>query len=307
MKQEEKKKSQRLEHQENAGGRGQARLDGFQWLYIATRGIRFRPDRAAVRRELEAHLEDKQADLQRIFPDLSPEEAERQAVESMGDAWEVRKQLAKIHKPWLGWLWRLSQILAVLACLWLVSFGFFRGDDAYLGDHPYSEWWDGDDLPRTARMGDDDDLRYLPGDDPNQLLALEIGQTERVAGQDVSLRRAALWQGEDGLELYLYLRINTWRFWERGVLREEWMKVTDDRGNCYALEEGNYYALVTAGDPPEDGSRASGLAWGGYGPFHSGYEVYLRDVDPEARWIRLDYGPTQPLVSFTVELKEENQ
>lgn len=48
--------------------------------------------------------------------------------------------------------------------------------------------------------------------------------------------------------------MDTWRFWERGVLREEWMKVTDDRGNCYALEEGNYYALVTAGDPPEDGA-----------------------------------------------------
>lgn len=307
MKQEEKKKSQRLEHQENAGGRGQARLDGFQWLYIATRGIRFRPDRAAVRRELEAHLEDKQADLRRIFPEMSQEEAERRAVESMGDAWEVRKQLAKIHKPWLGYLWRLSQVLAVLACLWLVSFGLFRGEDAYLGDDGYSELWDVDNLPGTAVMGDQDDRRYLPGDDPNQLLALEIGQTEHVGGQNVSLRRAALWQGDNRRELYLYLRVDTWRFWERGVLREEWMKVTDDRGNCYALEEGNYYALVTAGDPPEDGSRASGLAWGGYRPFHSGYEVYLRDVDPKARWIRLDYGPTQPLVSFTVELKEEDQ
>lgn len=282
-------------------------MNGFQWLYIATRGIRFRPDRAAVRRELEAHLEDKQADLRRIFPEMSQEEVERRAVESMGDAWEVRKQLAKIHKPWLGYLWRLSQVLAVLACLWLVSFGLFRGEDAYLGDDGYSELWDVDNLPGTAVMGDQDDRRYLPGDDPRQLLALEIGQTEHVGGQNVSLRRAALWQGDNRRELYLYLRVDTWRFWERGVLREEWMKVTDDRGNCYALEEGNYYALVTAGDPPEDGSRASGLAWGGYGPFHSGYEVYLRDVDPEAGWIRLDYGPTQPLVSFTVELKEEDQ
>ena len=275
-------------------------MNGFQWLYIATRGIRFKPDRAAVRAELAAHLEDKQADLQRIFPDLSPEEAERRAVESMGDAWEVRKQLAKIHKPWLGWLWRLSQILAVLACLWLVSFGFFRGDDAYLGDHPYSEWWDGDDLPRTARMGDDDDLRYLPGDDPNQLLALEIGQTEHVVGQDVSLRRAALWQGEDGLELYLYLRINTWRFWERGVLRDEWMKVTDDRGNHYVLG-------VESGEHPKDGSLMNGLSMGGFGHFHSGYEVYIRNLDPDARWIYLDYGPTQPLFSFAVELKEGDQ
>ncbi len=275
-------------------------MNGFQWLYIATRGIRFRPDRAAVRAELAAHLEDKQADLQRIFPEMSREEAERRAVESMGDAWEVRKQLAKIHRPWLGYLWRLSQVLAVLACLWLVSFGLLQGEDAYLGDNPYSEWWDVDDLPGTAVMGDDDDLRYLPGDDPNQLLALEIGQTEQVAGQNVSLRRAALWQGEDGLELYLYLRVDTWRFWERGVLREEWMKVTDDRGNCYVLGG-------ESGEHPEDGSLMNGLSMEGYGPFHSGYEVYIRNLDPEAQWIYLDYGPTQPLVSFAIELKEGDQ
>ena len=275
-------------------------MNGFQWLYIATRGIRFKPDRTAVRAELAAHLEDKQADLQRIFPDLSPEEAERRAVESMGDAWEVRKQLAKIHRPWLGYLWRLSQVLAVVACLWLVSFGLLQGEDAYLGDNPYSEWWDVDDLPGTAVMGDDDDIRYLPGDDPNQLLVLEIGQMEQVAGQNVSLRRAALWQGEDGLELYLYLRVDTWRFWERGVLRQEWMKVTDDRGNCYALGG-------ESGEHPEDGSLMNGLSMEGYGPFHSGYEVYIRNLDPEAQWIYLDYGPTQPLVSFTVELKEGDQ
>lgn len=267
------------------------------WLKLAVGGIRFKPDRTAVRSELEAHLEDKRTDLQRIFPELSSEEVERRAVESMGDAWEVREQLAKIHKPWLGYLWRLSQVLAVLACLWLVSFGVLRGDDAYLGDNPYSELWDADDLPRTSVMGDEDNSRYLPGDDPDQLLALELGQTENVAGQNVSLRRAALWQGDDGLELYLYLRIDTWRFWERGVLREEWMKVTDDRGNCYALG-------VESGEHPEDGSLMNGLTMGGFGPFHSGYEVYIRDLDPDAQWIRLDYGPTQPLFSFTVELKE---
>ena len=275
-------------------------MNGFQWLYIATRGIRFKPDRESVRAELAAHLEDKQADLQRIFPEMSQEEAEHRAVESMGDAWEVRKQLAKIHRPWLGYLWRLSQVLAVVACLWLVSFGLLQGEDAYLGDNPYSEWWDVDDLPGTAVMGDDDDLRYLPGDDPNQLLALEIGQTEQVAGQNVSLRRAALWQGEDGLELYLYLRVDTWRFWERGVLREEWMKVTDDRGNCYVLGG-------ESGEHPEDGSLMNGLSMEGFGPFHSGYEIYIRNLDPEAQWIYLDYGPTQPLVSFAIELKEGDQ
>ena len=50
--------------------------EGRRWLDRAAAGIRSRPDREAVRAELEAHLEDKEADLRRIFPDMTPEEAE---------------------------------------------------------------------------------------------------------------------------------------------------------------------------------------------------------------------------------------
>ena len=48
----------------------------LQWLDTAVKGVRFGPDRAAARAELEAHLEDKEADLRRIFPDMTAEEAE---------------------------------------------------------------------------------------------------------------------------------------------------------------------------------------------------------------------------------------
>ena len=72
-----------------------------QWLDAATRGIRFGPDRRAVRAELEAHLEDKALDLQRIFPDLSLEEAQARAAAEMGGAEEIGRDLAQIHRPWL--------------------------------------------------------------------------------------------------------------------------------------------------------------------------------------------------------------
>ena len=68
--------------------------EGRRWLDRAAAGIRSRPDREAVRAELEAHLGDKTADLVRIFPDLERQEAERQAVEQMGDAEEIGKELA---------------------------------------------------------------------------------------------------------------------------------------------------------------------------------------------------------------------
>lgn len=177
------------------------------WLDRAAAGIRSRPDREAVRAELEAHLEDKTADLVRIFPDLGRQEAERQAVEQMGDAEEIGKELARLHRPWPRYLWQASRVLLTAGLLWLLAIGMFRGDDAYLGDDHRSEWWDMDGLPGTAVMGDCDDIRYLPGGDPDQILTLEPCLTASVNGQKISLLRAALWQREDGRRgLYCYLR-----------------------------------------------------------------------------------------------------
>lgn len=47
-----------------------------------------------MERELLAHLEDKAADLARIFPDMEREEAEKRAVEQMGDPKEIGRALA---------------------------------------------------------------------------------------------------------------------------------------------------------------------------------------------------------------------
>ena len=65
-----------------------------QWLDAATKAIRFGPDRRAVRSELSAHLEDKTLDFQRIFPDLTQEEAQDRAASEMGDPEEIGKEPA---------------------------------------------------------------------------------------------------------------------------------------------------------------------------------------------------------------------
>ncbi len=86
-----------------------------EWLTAATRGVRFPPDREEVRAELAAHLEDRAEDLRRVFPELTGEEAEERALKEMGDASEIGEALAKVHTPWLGWLWAASKILLGLA------------------------------------------------------------------------------------------------------------------------------------------------------------------------------------------------
>ena len=255
------------------------------WLDTATKGIRFGPDRRAVRKELADHLEDKQAALCRAFPDIPPEEAEQRALDSMGDPAEIGRELARLHRPWLGYLWRASQMLLALCLLWTIGAGpvnRWQGQGA--------EWRDSDDLPCFDGV-ELAQARYLPGEDPDQLLALEPELEQAVQGQDVALLRAALWQEGERQALYLYLRVDTWRFWEVGMLRGEWMRVTDSLGNAYPLEE-------TAQE------WTSSLGCKSFGPFHNGYELRLGDLDPAADWIRLDYGPGETLFSFTVELKE---
>lgn len=140
MKQDEMRRARRKDRAMETGACGLA-----QWLDTATRNIRFKPDRAAVRRELAAHLEDKRADLQRIFPDIPPQEAEARALAAMGDPMALGRELAKIHRPWLGYLWVASRVLCVcmiLGVLWGNLSGtnpldsWFQSSQSWLGEQP---------------------------------------------------------------------------------------------------------------------------------------------------------------------------
>ena len=146
-----------------------------RWLDTAVGGIRFGPDRAAVREELEAHMEDKAADLQRIFPGISREEAEERALSEMGDPAEIGKELARVHKPWLGWLWRASGVLLALVLIAFLGLNFALGDDAFLGDDSDAEFWDFDAMPFDRGRMDWYETTYLHGEDPGQLLTFSPG------------------------------------------------------------------------------------------------------------------------------------
>lgn len=95
------------------------------WLNTAVSGIRFYYDREEVRQELYDHFVDKTLDLMRIYPKISESEAEELALARMGDAEELKDELARIHKPWIGNLWAVSVWLLFLAVVALVIIGFF--------------------------------------------------------------------------------------------------------------------------------------------------------------------------------------
>ena len=79
-----------------------------EWLTAAVSQIRFYCDKHEVREELAAHLEDKVLDLMDTHPDMTREKAEEMALARMGDPEEIGRELAEIHKPWVGYLWAFS-------------------------------------------------------------------------------------------------------------------------------------------------------------------------------------------------------
>lgn len=84
-----------------------------EWLKEATSKIKYDPDRTAVRRELEDHLQDRQERY--AARGLAPEEAEAAAVADMGDAADIAEDLGKLHRPFWGYLWTFSKLLLGLA------------------------------------------------------------------------------------------------------------------------------------------------------------------------------------------------
>ena len=120
---------------------------------------------------------------------------------------------------------------------------------------------------------------------------------QEAAGQRISALRGALWEEEGTQVLYLYLRVDTWKFWALGILKEEWMTVTDDRGNRYGLG-------LDAPRNPSGGLLSSLSGGAGKGPFHRGYTLRVWGIDPQAETIYLSYGPGDPVFTFTLDIEE---
>ena len=162
-----------------------------QWLETATKGIRFGPDRREVEAELREHIEDKTADMARIFR-LEGEEAETEALKRMGDPVEIGRELARLHKPWLGYLWNAS--LTLLGIMILVcAFCFF-----YIWLYQESN---GPSAPGPARM------------DAYAAMAPVRLEPEQVELGGYTFRIMAGYTDHEQIT-FVVLRVSSPRFWE---------------------------------------------------------------------------------------------
>lgn len=280
------------------------------WLDLATAGIRFKPDREAVRAELKAHIEDQAEAIRRRHPDLSEEEAERQAADQMGDPEEVGRALARLHRPWLGYLWRASQVAVALAVALTLCLGGpelveqirLRGEiqerEPTLSD--YYLW--GEDVFLPGGL-------FAPGPEEGRpeitrTPLLTVCPEETVELEDFRLRvtQASLWsfRWEDGREEW-------WLFWELEAAEVPWLPLApevaqrvrgeDSRGNTYAstLEghgEGVPYILTNGN---------------GGGLLSQRFRMSVSGMEPGAEWFRLEYDRDGVEWSLTIPLTERGE
>lgn len=188
------------------------------WLDRAVEKIRFAPDREAVRAELEAHLEDRRESLE--ARGLSAEEAENAAAEAMGDPAAVAEELARIHRPWWGWLWRATQLalaaILILSLFTLIPDTYYQVQRFFAQRDPAYVW--------SSQAGDvifrqDSGQGRVVAEDWRPVGSKTLGNY-RFSVPRVWLER---WEYPSDREasgwiyrydLILIFRADSWRFWE---------------------------------------------------------------------------------------------
>ncbi len=179
------------------------------WCQIATRLIRFSPDRKAVYKELLAHMEDHRDAL--MAAGHSEAEAEKAAADAMGNPWVVAPELAKVHRPFWAYAHRLTRIAAIVLCLAaLLKIGLYVGNIVNYVNDP---------------------LDYM-NDSPNLL---------HLSTHDLTVYKEGYWfcnpkvwinRSDDGSDLYIYL-YSIQLPWLEPFQGTDAFWITDDQGNRY--------------------------------------------------------------------------
>ena len=205
------------------------------------------------------------------------------ALGRMGDPEEIGRELAKVHRPWLGYLWRASQCLlaGVLAAL-VVLVGITIKDTW--------EIW-------RIVGGYQGMLERVEQATQGRTAVAQVPESEHIKIGDFTafISQGRLWETETGeRELYLMVRISSPRFWEKAWPEKDGITLTDSLGNRYELgwkENGD-------GTITNDYNQARTRL------FHTDCVLILRNFDPEAQWVRLDYEYLGQGFTLTAQLEE---
>ena len=177
--------------------------------------VRFSPDHAAITAELTAHLEDHRDALLERQPDLSPQEAEAEAVRAMGDPEQLGRALNESHSPLLGWfqIWVRRAAWVLAAAVLLVNLSQTVQTAKGLIAPPVC--WDSMGLGNVLEHYDRYDV------------TADFAPTAQwqYDGYTFSIPRAVVTRSSDGAaqELYYLMKVTHANPWHRGPEVTRWL------------------------------------------------------------------------------------
>lgn len=255
-------------------------LKPYKWLEQATAQIRFRPDRESVSKELLEHIQDLASHFQQSG--MEEADAETAALEAMGDPNAIAEDLGRIHKPWLGYLWRFSQGLLFTAaglCCILCAQAFFRHNTMDLpgaGLYDYLTW------EFVGYVGDFYEAREIAP-----------GASVTTGGYTIRVDRASLRHPtpEERWFMEIDFHIDTgWRgeelYWAPNTIRE----IRDSTGLVHAPDTDHWYEM-----------GSSKAVWG----LGQKAGLWLDNVPADAEWVELDIGYGKHMRTLRIDLTKE--
>ena len=266
-----------------------------EWIILSTAHIAFPPDRKPVAEEIRASYEDHRDAL--IEAGESEEQASRLALEALGDPNEAGELLAKVHKPWLGWAWKVSRyaLLAVGVALFITLNRLMMGDLPDLRTSDINFW-----QSTEAAIG------------AGEITVLEEGscpEAVRASDYKIRVKEAKVIQDpareQQGYNAFVVLQVNgvPW-LGSPGAFRMR-LQAQDNLGTIYEnrCQTGNSYQFSSMTHWCEEGpSLYSSRMIRIFGTHY--YWVDLDHVPDNVEWIDLYYDHADTQFSLRIDLQE---
>lgn len=196
------------------------------WTNTVLEQMKFPPDRKAVRQELWDHLMDRRTDF--MAQGMSEWEASDAAVQVMGDPVEIGRQLNRVHRPVLGWIWVVSRFLVGIVLV--ISLCNVVWNDNF-------SWHD--ILPNFTWGWETDGCKYGLGqylEEPYEETMVQTGAVEQAGVYTLTLDHGSWVRSETRQRLTLGFRVKAESFFDLDPLGfAERLCAEDDLGNQYQI------------------------------------------------------------------------
>lgn len=193
-----------------------------RWCDIAVKKILYTPDREAVHAELKQHLDDRMDSF--LSKGMAKEEAVAKTLEIMGSPDELSVILGQIHRPYWGFAYSISRVLAIALAIFVLAL-LVLNTARVLFVEEY----------RQPKYFTYDPYQDTTSERRNRLGLWEQLDSTSCGGYTYDLETCAIWR-DDHINsdiLYARLRITNYLPWAQDPVLDDNLVAVDNLGNQY--------------------------------------------------------------------------